>query len=351
MSGGAATPNSKAAPDVAALFAEARSGSRRALGRLLTLVERGGPRADAISELAHPHAGAAHVIGITGAPGAGKSTLTGQLVSLMQSAGRRPAVLAVDPSSPLTGGAILGDRIRMDDIVPAGVTTAGNGSDRAPSQAAFIRSMATRGHSGGLALAVPLAVRLFDAVGYDPIIIETVGVGQVEVDVVGAADTAIVVVTPGMGDAVQANKAGLLEVADVFVVNKADRPGANDVRRDLDLMLDLSHMTGQESQDGYRPPIVMSSALDGTGAPEVLEAATAHLAHLDAGDGRAARRRMRVQTEIQARMEQTLIAMTESMLSSPMGAATVAEAEKGLIPPTRASATLLDELIRAQHQQ
>ncbi len=350
MSRGATTPRSKAAPDVAGLYAEARAGSRRALGRLLTLVERGGPQADEISELAHPHAGAAHIIGITGAPGAGKSTLTGQLVALMQAAGQRPAVLAVDPSSPLTGGAILGDRIRMDDIAPAGVAApaAGNGGAAPSTDTAFIRSMATRGHSGGLALAVPLAVRLFDAVGYGPVIIETVGVGQVEVDVVGAADTAIVVVTPGMGDAVQANKAGLLEVADVFVVNKADRPGANDVRRDLDLMLDLSHLTGQEADDGYRPPIVMSSALDGTGAPDVLDAAQAHLAHLDAGDGRGARRRMRVKTEIQARMEQTLIAMTESVLSSPVGTATVAEAEQGLIPPTRASAALLDELIRAQ---
>jgi LAO/AO transport system kinase len=333
----------KPKPDVATLYADARSGSRRALGRLLTLVERGGPDADTISELAHPHAGAAHIVGITGAPGAGKSTLTGQLVALMLDAGLRPAVLAVDPSSPLTGGAILGDRIRMDDVVPAGASTR-NSHD--PATSAFIRSMATRGHSGGLALAVPLAVRLFDAVGYGPVIIETVGVGQVEVDVVGAADTAIVVVTPGMGDAVQANKAGLLEVADVFVVNKADRPGANDVRRDLDLMLDLSHMTGQEADDGYRPPIVMSSALDGTGAQDVLDAATAHLAHLDSSGGRAARRRMRVKTEIQARMEQTLIAMTESVLASSVGVATVAEAEKGLIPPTRASSAMLDELFK-----
>ena len=333
----------RSGPAVDALYTDARDGSRRALGRLLTLVERGGPAADTISELAHPHAGAAHIIGITGAPGAGKSTLTGQLVALMLEAGQRPAVLAVDPSSPLTGGAILGDRIRMDDIAPAG-TTAATGTDGRAS--AFIRSMATRGHSGGLALAVPLAVRLFDAVGYGPVIIETVGVGQVEVDVVGAADTAIVVVTPGMGDAVQANKAGLLEVADVFVVNKADRPGANDVRRDLDLMLDLSHMTGQEADDGYRPPIVMSSAIDGTGAGDVLDAAAAHLLHLDSSGGRAARRRLRVQTEIQARMEQALIAMTESVLSSPVGTATVAEAEKGLIPPTRASSALLDELIK-----
>jgi LAO/AO transport system kinase len=215
---------------------------------------------------------------------------------------------------------------------------------------AFIRSMATRGHSGGLSLAVPLAVRLFDAVGYAPVIIETVGVGQVEVDVVGAADTAIVVVTPGMGDAVQANKAGLLEVADVFVVNKADRPGANDVRRDLDLMLDLSHLTGQEAADGYRPPIVMSSAIDGTGAPDVLQAAAEHLAHLDSSGERSLRRHNRVKTEIQARMEQRLAAMTEKVLASEAGAEILDEAERGQLPPTRASNRLLDQLFRLPPQ-
>ncbi len=317
--------------DPAELYRAARDGERRALGRLLTLVERGGPPADQISELAHPDAGRAHIVGITGAPGAGKSTLTGQLVSLIADGGQRPAVLAVDPSSPLTGGAILGDRIRMD-----GETI---------DERAFIRSMATRGHSGGLALAVPLAVRLFDAMGYDPVIIETVGVGQVEVDVVGAADTALVVVTPGMGDAVQANKAGLLEVADVFVVNKADRPGANDVRRDLDLMLDLSHLTGQESDDGYRPPIVMSSALDGTGAQDVLDAAVAHRRYLEDSGLRDRRRRQRIRTEVQARMEQHLIALTDRLLSSEAGAEILEEANNGVIPPTRASSALLDHLL------
>jgi LAO/AO transport system kinase len=326
---------------VAELYAAARQGHRRSLGRLLSLVERGGPEAERISELAHPDSGRAHIIGITGAPGAGKSTLTGQLVAKLIASGRKPAVLAVDPSSPLTGGAILGDRIRMDDVVDV----LAKGEPGSELSTAFIRSMATRGHSGGLALAVPLAVRLFDAVGYDPVIIETVGVGQVEVDVVGAADTAIVVVTPGMGDAVQANKAGLLEVADVFVVNKADRPGANDVRRDLDLMLDLSHMTGQESSDGYRPPILMTSALTGVGATEVLEAAAAHLDHLDTTGLRAARRRQRVRSEIQARMEQKLAAMTESMLSSRAGIEVLAQAEEGAVPPTEASLVLLDLLL------
>lgn len=304
------------------------------------MVERGGLDAERITELAHPDSGRAHIIGITGAPGAGKSTLTGQLVALLIHQGSQPAVLAVDPSSPLTGGAILGDRIRMDGISAAP-------SSPQDGTTAFIRSMATRGHSGGLALAVPLAVRLFDAAGYSPVIIETVGVGQVEVDVVGAADTAIVVVTPGMGDAVQANKAGLLEVADVFVVNKADRPGANDVRRDLELMLDLSHLTGQEGADGYRPPIIMSSAIDGTGSAEVLAAAADHLDHLRSTGQRSTRRRKRIQAEIQARMEQRLKAMTETVLASEAGAVLLAEAEQGLVPPTKASAALLDRLFRA----
>jgi LAO/AO transport system kinase len=328
------------------LYQAARhQGHRRSLGRLLTLVERGGSEAETISELAHPDAGRAHIVGITGAPGAGKSTLTGQLVSLLIAQGHRPAVLAVDPSSPLTGGAILGDRIRMDGIsAPADSPAPASPAAPAPTTA-FIRSMATRGHSGGLALAVPLAVRLFDAVGYAPVIIETVGVGQVEVDVVGAADTAIVVVTPGMGDAVQANKAGLLEVADVFVVNKADRPGANDVRRDLELMLDLSHLTGQEQAGGYRPPIVMSSAIDGTGAAQVLQAAADHLTHLDDTGQRTARRQRRIKTEVQARMEQRLVAMTEKVLASEAGGRVLAQAEQGKQSPTRASATLLEQLL------
>ncbi len=311
------------------LYVAARSGERRALGRLLTAVERGGPAADEISELAHPDSGTAHIVGITGSPGAGKSTLVGQLVSDLVAAGKKPAVLAVDPSSPLTGGAILGDRIRIED----------------GESEAFIRSMATRGHSGGLALAVPLAVRVFDAAGYDPVIIETVGVGQVEVDVVGAADTAVVVMTPGMGDAVQANKAGLLEVADVFVVNKADRPGANDVRRDLDLMLDLSRMTGQESETGYRPPIVMASALHGDGSADVWGAVEAHLAHLDDTGLRDGRRKHRMRTEVKARLEQAMSAAADQAMDSTVGAEWLDRAERADIAPTRATNELLALLL------
>jgi LAO/AO transport system kinase len=319
------------------LYNEARNGRRLALGRLLTMVERGGSDAELISELAYPDAGNAHIVGITGSPGAGKSTLTGQLVNLLVDQGRRPAVLAVDPSSPLTGGAILGDRIRMDDFVEPG--------EAARADQVFIRSMATRGHSGGLALAVPLAVRLFDAIGYDPVIIETVGVGQVEVDVVGAADTAVVVMTPGMGDAVQANKAGLLEVADVFVVNKADRPGADDVRRDLDLMLDLSHMTGQEDEDGYRPPIVMSSAIDGTGADAVWGAVEDHRTLLSESGRDLQRRKYRIATEIRARMEQTLATRIGDAMNSDMGTELVAMVEDASLSPTAAAAKLLDRLL------
>lgn len=332
-------------PSIDELYTEARAGNRRALGRLLTRVERGGPDAETIGELADADAGRAHIVGITGAPGAGKSTLTGRLVVLLARSGRRPAVLAVDPSSPLTGGAILGDRIRMSDTTED-LTVAPEVGDRT-----FIRSMATRGHSGGLALAVPLAVRLFDAMGYDPVIVETVGVGQVEVDVVAAADTAVVVMTPGMGDAVQANKAGLLEVADVFVVNKADRPGANDVRRDLDLMLDLSHLTGQDGRDdrgGYRPPIVMCSALEGTGEADVWEAVEAHLAGLDAGGGRRRRRHHRIETEIRARLTQTLATRIEEAMNSEMGNELVARVEEGALSPTAASAKLLDALLDEQ---
>ncbi len=313
------------------LYAAARGGERRALGRLLTMVERGGPNADAVSELAHADAGNAHIVGITGSPGAGKSTLVGELVADLVEAGQQPAVLAVDPSSPLTGGAILGDRIRMEDR----------------NANAFIRSMATRGHSGGLALAVPLAVRLFDACGYNPVIIETVGVGQVEVDVVGAADTAVVVMTPGMGDAVQANKAGLLEVADVFVVNKADRPGANDVRRDLDLMLDLSHMTGQESAHGYRPPIVMASAINGDGNDEVWATVIAHRQHLADTGQQEVRHQHRIRTEVRARLAQALSESAESLMDGD-GADQLRRAESAQISPNQATNELLVQLLKDQ---
>lgn len=282
------------------LVERARAGDRRAVGRLLSLVERGGDRAEEIAELTHADTHDAHVIGITGAPGAGKSTMVARLVASYTDRGSAPAVLAVDPSSPLTGGAILGDRVRMAEV----------------DTTAFIRSVATRGHSGGLALAIPGGTRVLTAAGYDPVIIETVGVGQVEVDVTAAADTAVVVVTPGMGDAVQANKAGLLEVADVFVVNKADLPGAADARRDLELMLELSHVTGQEDAD-YRPPIVMVDALTGTGIAETHDAIAAHRDHLVSSGSLHARRRRLARFELASRASLRFEDRLQATLASP----------------------------------
>ena len=270
---------------VISLVEKASKGDRRSVGRLLTLVERGGSAAEQVAEVTHNLSDKSHVIGITGAPGAGKSTLTASLARDLATSEYKPAVLAVDPSSPLTGGAILGDRVRMEEASEAG---------------AFIRSMATRGHAGGLALAVPGMVRVFDAFGFNPIIIETVGVGQVEVDVASAADTVVVVVTSGWGDAVQANKAGLLEIADLFVVNKADRPGASDARRDLELMIDLSQLTGQTVR---RPEIVMTTATEGEGLDKFKKAIFEHREFLFEEEQISVRRSKRWKAEVGSRLD------------------------------------------------
>ena len=270
---------------VISLVEKASRGDRRSVGRLLTLVERGGAAAEQVAEVTHNLSDKSHVIGITGAPGAGKSTLTASLARDLATSEYKPAVLAVDPSSPLTGGAILGDRVRMEEASEAG---------------AFIRSMATRGHAGGLALAVPGMVRVFDAFGFNPIIIETVGVGQVEVDVASAADTVVVVVTSGWGDAVQANKAGLLEIADLFVVNKADRPGASDARRDLELMIDLSQLTGQTVR---RPEIVMTTATEGEGLDKFKKAIFEHREFLFEEEQISVRRSKRWKAEVGSRLD------------------------------------------------
>ena len=259
-------------PDPESLFEAARQGDRAALARLLSLAERGGPPSRAVAALAYTAPGDAYTVGITGAPGAGKSTLTDRLITLgrrtgvtgADGAGGPVAVLAVDPSSPYSGGAILGDRVRM-----SGHTT---DSD------VYIRSMATRGHLGGLSVAVPDAVRVLSAVGFPVVLVETVGVGQQEVEVAAATDTTVVVVNPGWGDAIQANKAGLLEIADLFVINKADRPGARETRRDLELMLELTEL-GE-----WRPPIVETVASTGDGVESLWAAIVEHRAHqLDRG--------------------------------------------------------------------
>jgi LAO/AO transport system kinase len=228
-----------------------------------------------------PDAGRAHVVGVTGAPGVGKSTTTSGLVAAYRAAGRRVGVLAVDPSSPFSGGALLGDRIRM--------------SEHTGDAGVFIRSMASRGHLGGLSWAAPQAVRVLDAAGCDVVVLETVGVGQSEVEVAGAADTTVVLLAPGMGDGIQAVKAGILEVADVLVVNKADREGADRTVRDLRHAVQL----GEDSAHvGWRVPVVRTVASDGTGVEDLVGAVDAHRAWLGA-EGLHGRRVRRAAAEIE----------------------------------------------------
>lgn len=247
------------------------AGDRRAAARAISLVEDDAPGLRELVAVLGARSGRARIVGITGSPGAGKSTLTSALVSVLRGQGLRVAVLAIDPSSPFTGGALLGDRLRMQE--------------HALDEGVFIRSMATRGALGGLAIAVPHALRVLDAAGFDIVLLETVGVGQAEVEVANAADTTVVVLAPGMGDSVQANKAGILEIADVFAVNKADKPEANQTQRDIIHMLQLGH--GE-----WLPPVQMTIAHDGTGVPELWHAIEGHQAWaLSSGEGE--RRRVR----------------------------------------------------------
>lgn len=277
--------------DASELVGRALAGDRAGIAKLISLVEQGGEGADAAVARLFPHTGRAYTIGITGAPGSGKSSLTDKLIGRMRAGGDEVGVLAIDPTSPFTGGAILGDRVRMQD--------------HATDEGVYIRSMATRGHLGGLSLATPQAVRILDAAGKPWILIETVGVGQVEVEVAGAADTTIVVVNPGWGDAVQANKAGLMEIADLFVVNKSDRDGAADTVRDLNAMLDFS------GELEWRPRILQTVATTGQGIDELWGAINEHRAFLEGGDRLKARRDARLRDEVQrivrARLEQQVV--------------------------------------------
>jgi LAO/AO transport system kinase len=265
---------------VAELFGAASDGDRAALARLLSLIERGGDEAREIARLAHPRSGHGYLVGLTGAPGAGKSTLTSATIGHLRAQDCEVAVLAIDPSSPFTGGAILGDRVRMQD--------------HATDPGVFIRSMATRGHLGGLSLATPEAARLLDAIGRPWTLIETVGVGQVEVEIAGKADTTVVVVNPGWGDSVQANKAGLMEIADIFVINKADRKGVDETRRDLEQMLELSNL----AHDAWHPPILPVVATTGVGVEEYWAAVVAHRAVIESSGELARRRQFRIGEEL-----------------------------------------------------
>jgi LAO/AO transport system kinase len=311
------------------LLREARGGSRAALARLLTYVESGGAHHRGTVALAYG-APAPYVVGLTGPPGAGKSTLTDRLITTALARGQigdaetfdQVAILCVDPSSPFTGGAILGDRIRMQD--------------HATDSHVFIRSMATRGHLGGLSLAVPDALRVLGAVDFPFALVETVGVGQMEVEIASAADTTVVVTNPGWGDSMQANKAGLLEVADIFVINKADRTGVKETRRDLEQMLDL----GRARE--WRPLIVETTATsdDGTGA--LWEALEAHRRYLDR-DALAKSRRQRTRVQLD-RVVSALVRSRAQQLAHESAYDSQIEAlVEGLTDPYRAAEALLDD--------
>ncbi|MGD0241694.1 MAG: methylmalonyl Co-A mutase-associated GTPase MeaB [Streptosporangiaceae bacterium] len=312
------------APIDRALIDRARNGDIRALARLLSLVEDESPRVRSVIKDLLPGTGGARVIGLTGAPGAGKSTVTGALIRAFRQAEHRVAVLAVDPSSPFTGGALLGDRIRMQE--------------HATDEGVYIRSVASRGHLGGLAASTPQAVRVLDAAGFELIIIETVGVGQAEVAIASLADSVVVLLAPGMGDAVQAAKAGILEVADLFVVNKADKPDAQQVVRDLRNMVALADRAHSDSP-GWKPPIVSTTATKDEGIGELTERLDQHWSWLTA-TGELKRRR-------QARAREELTALAFAAFRGRLAASRLDElasqVAEGVLDPFGAVDELLDQ--------
>ena len=315
--------------DITSLVGAAREGDPRAVARLVTLVEDGDPLLREISAALAPYAVRAQVIGLTGSPGVGKSTTTNELVRAYRSAGLRVGVLAVDPSSPFTGGAILGDRVRMQD--------------HATDPGVYIRSMSSRGHLGGLAAATPQAVRVLEGAGCDVVMVETVGVGQAEVEVASLADTTVVMLAPGMGDAIQAVKAGILEVADVFVVNKADRDGADATYHDIQGMIGL----GEREAGQWRPPVVKAVAARGEGIDGIIGAIAKHRAWLDEHGELQRRRERRAAAEIEGIALGVLRARIGTLRHDEALPTLAAEVAAGELDPFAAADRLLSGLDHA----
>ena len=310
--------------DPAVLLPRALGGDRRSLARLITIVENGGTAATDVLALVFPAGGSAWTTGLTGAPGAGKSTLTDRLIEQIRTGDTEVAVVAVDPSSPFSGGAVLGDRVRMQDhIDDAGV---------------YIRSMASRGHLGGIAEATPRVVTTLDGIGFSEILVETVGVGQAEVEIAANADTTVVVVNPGWGDSVQAAKAGLLEIGDIFVVNKADRQGVHETVRDLTQMLELG------AQPGWAPPVLSTVASTGEGIDELWKAITDHRSHVTESGELLATRRCRLVAEMDSAVVAGLRKRIETSVPPATWEELTQQVEQRLIDPWSAAGRLLASL-------
>lgn len=308
--------------DPAILIPQALDGDRRSLARLISLVESGGATSVAILAEVFSRGGNAWTTGLTGAPGAGKSTLTDRLIRHMRADDSEVAVVAVDPSSPFSGGAVLGDRVRMQEHID--------------DPGVYVRSMASRGHLGGIAAATPRVVALLDGMGFTEIAVETVGVGQAEVEIAGNADTTLVVVNPGWGDSVQAAKAGLLEIGDVFVVNKADRPGVHETVRDLTQMLELG------GEQAWNPPILPTVAGTGEGVEEVWAAIRDHRAYLESSQSLVALRNRRLVAEMESSLMAGLRDRVRSSVSEEEWAQLTDKVTTRRIDPWSAAASVLD---------
>jgi LAO/AO transport system kinase len=302
----------------------ARGGDHRAVARLISLVEDGDERLPEVAAALAPHTGRAQVVGLTGSPGVGKSTTTNELIRAVRAAGHRVGVLAVDPSSPFTGGAILGDRVRMQE--------------HTTDPGVYIRSMSSRGQLGGLSAATPQAVRVLEGAGCDVILVETVGVGQAEVEIASLADTTLVLLAPGMGDAIQAVKAGVLEIADVFVINKADRPGADATYRDIQGMLGL----GERAAGDWRPQVVRATAVKGEGIDDIAAAIEKHRGWLESTGNLQARHNPRAAVEVEAIALGTLRARIGSLREGTALSTLAASVAAGETDPYAAA----DELIK-----